>query len=188
MGDVNDWDLALRRATYALFVELGPTPVVAEVAATTGTTDAEALAGWPRLHDGHALVLKQNGHELLMANPFAAIPTAHQVYAAGRWWYANCAWDAIGIGAALDSDGEICTSCLDRRTDVAHIEELIGQLLRRDRLGRCRVVDFHLLGVAPLEACIDPQRPSGPPVGRWAEQAGVSSGLCGARAAVLATG
>ena len=48
-----------------------------------------------------------------MANPFSAVPTAHRVHARGRWWYANCAWDAFGVCAALDADGRIETSCPD---------------------------------------------------------------------------
>ncbi len=51
-----------------------------------------------------------------MANPFSAAPTAYRVRAAGRWWYANCAWDAFGICAALQTDGRIeasCPDCLD---------------------------------------------------------------------------
>ena len=37
------------------------------------------------------------------------MPTAYRVRAGGRSWYANCAWDAFGICAALDSDGVIDT-------------------------------------------------------------------------------
>jgi alkylmercury lyase-like protein len=48
-----------------------------------------------------------------MANPFSAVPTAYRVLADGRWWYANCAWDAFGILAALDVDGLIESSCPD---------------------------------------------------------------------------
>ena len=48
-----------------------------------------------------------------MANPFSAVPTAYRVQADGRWWYANCAWDAFGICAALHVDGRIETSCPD---------------------------------------------------------------------------
>jgi len=46
-----------------------------------------------------------------MANPFSAVPTAHRVRAANRWWFANCAWDAFGICAALHVDGDVETSC-----------------------------------------------------------------------------
>ena len=48
-----------------------------------------------------------------MANPFSAVPTAYRVHAAGRWWYGNCAWDALGICAALGTDGRVETSCPD---------------------------------------------------------------------------
>jgi hypothetical protein len=48
-----------------------------------------------------------------MANPFSAVPTRFRVHAGGRSWFANCAWDAFGICAALDVDGEIQTSCPD---------------------------------------------------------------------------
>jgi hypothetical protein len=48
-----------------------------------------------------------------MANPFSAVPTAYRVHARGRAWYANCAWDAFGICAALHVDGRIETSCAD---------------------------------------------------------------------------
>ena len=33
--------------------------------------------------------------------------------AAGREWFANCAWDAFGICAALHVDGRIETACPD---------------------------------------------------------------------------
>jgi hypothetical protein len=65
------------------------------------------------LHDAHALVLDSSGEEIRMANPFSAVPTAYRVEAAGRWWYANCAWDAFGVCAALGADGRIESSCPD---------------------------------------------------------------------------
>lgn len=111
---MNDADLAVRNRTYSLFVELGRAPTSAEV----GPAD-EVLAAWRRLHDAHALVLNADGTELRMANPFSAVPTAYRVDAAGRWWYANCAWDAFGICAALGTDGRIETSCPDCGEPIA---------------------------------------------------------------------
>jgi len=137
VGGVKDGDLALRRVTYAMFVELGRAPSAAEVAGSTGSTVADVVAGWGRLHDDHALVLHSNGSQLRMANPFAASPTAHQVYAGGRWWYANCAWDAIGICAALDSDGDIRTSCPDCGDVI--------ELAIRDRAPDDETLVFHCL-------------------------------------------
>ncbi len=116
-------DLRLRRMTYALFVTLGRAPTAAETAVQAGTDEASVQEGWRRLHDADALVLDPATGAIRMANPFSAVPTAYRVRAQGRWWYANCAWDAFGICAALHADGRIETACPDCgepvRLDVA---------------------------------------------------------------------
>jgi Alkylmercury lyase len=106
-------DLRLRNATYGLFVELGRAPTAREVADCIGSDDETVRMAWRRLHDMHALVLQHGADEIRMANPFSAIPTAYRVFARDRWWYANCAWDAFGVCAALRVDGRIETSCAD---------------------------------------------------------------------------
>ncbi len=106
-------DLELRNLTYALLAERGRVPAAAEVAAHAGRSREDVVAGWRRLHDAHALVLAPAGDEILMANPFSAVPTAFRVRARDRWWDANCAWDAFGVCAALHADGTIETSCPD---------------------------------------------------------------------------
>jgi hypothetical protein len=106
-------DVEIRNATYAQIPTLGRVPLSAEVAAVLGV-DVESLrACWRRLHDAHALVLHADGDEIRMANPFSAIPTSFRVSAADRQWDANCAWDAFGVCAALDTDGWVDTSCPD---------------------------------------------------------------------------
>jgi alkylmercury lyase-like protein len=110
---VDDRDLALRNATYALFVRNGRAPTAGEVAAETGQGETGVREGWERLHDAHALVLDADTRQIRMANPFSAVPTPHRVEAAGRTWYANCGWDAFGICAALHADGRIETTCPD---------------------------------------------------------------------------
>ena len=107
-------DIDLRNATYRRFVELGRAPTAAEVAQATSAPETRVREGWQRLHDAHALVLDDKG-EIRMANPFAAQPTPYRVEAAGRSWFANCAWDAFGIGAALKTDSTIHTECPDCR-------------------------------------------------------------------------
>ena len=105
---MDERDLALRNLTYRRFVELGRAPAPAEVGEET-----EVRAAWQRLHDVHALVLDAASGEIRMANPFSAVPTRYEVDAAGRGWYANCAWDAFGVCAALRVDGTIRTTCAD---------------------------------------------------------------------------
>jgi Alkylmercury lyase len=107
------FDLEIRNATYRLFADVGAPPNRAAVADAAGVDEPDVAAAWQRLHEAHALVLDQEGGKLRMANPFSAVPTPYRVKADGREWYANCAWDAIGICAALDSDGTIESACPD---------------------------------------------------------------------------
>jgi hypothetical protein len=110
---VEERDLTLRNATYALFVGLGRAPTPEETGEAVGATATEVDEGWRRLHEAHALVLDLPRAEIRMANPFSAVPTPFRVHAGGRDWYANCAWDAFGICVVLESDGHIETSCPD---------------------------------------------------------------------------
>jgi len=105
-------DLAVRNATYQLFAELGRAPTRGEVGDATGQGSDAVADAWRRLHDAHALVLDAHG-SLLMVNPFSAVETAHRVAADGRTWFANCGWDAFGIGVVLGADSEIHTTCAD---------------------------------------------------------------------------
>jgi hypothetical protein len=98
-------DLALRNLVYRRFVELGRAPTMVELATTE-----EALA---RLHERRMVVLERDRPEIRMAIPFSAVPTPYRVEAGGRSWFANCAWDAYGILAALGVDGHISSSCPD---------------------------------------------------------------------------
>lgn len=110
---MDDADLAVRNSTYGLFVELGRAPASSEVAVALARNVPEVAEAWRRLHDDHALVLDATRTELRMANPFSAVPTPHRVRAADHRWFANCAWDAFGICAALRVDGRIESTCAD---------------------------------------------------------------------------
>jgi len=98
-------DLELRNLVYRQFVELGRAPTLDELG-----TDEAALQ---RLHEARMLVLEPDRPEIRMVIPFSAVPTPYRVEAAGRSWFANCAWDAFGIPAALGVDGHISSSCPD---------------------------------------------------------------------------
>ena len=106
-------DVALRNRTYQRFVQLGRAPTATEMAGSEGVSVETLLASWRRLHDAHALVLDADAAAILMANPFSAVPTSFRVSAGGRSWFANCAWDAFGIPAALGVDGDVEATCPD---------------------------------------------------------------------------
>lgn len=125
--------LELRNRTYAAFVALGRAPAARELG-----DESEVRAGWQRLHDEHALVLDPETGEIRMANPFSAVETPYRVRAAGRWWFANCAWDAFGIPGALGVDGRIESSCPDCGEPYA-VEVQDGRIDRPDLLFHCLV-------------------------------------------------
>lgn len=131
-------DIAIRNTTYRLFVENGSAPSAADVATAAGISLSDTEAAWRRLHDAHAIVLQPDAVELRMANPFSAVPTAYRVNAGGRSWYANCAWDAFGICAALHTDGHIETTCPECG-EAIECEVRDGQSVDKQLLFHCLV-------------------------------------------------
>jgi hypothetical protein len=110
---MNPQALVVRNVTYGMLVKLGRAPTAEETAHEIDLPTGEVESVWRELHSTHALVLNPGTTQIRMANPFSAVPTAYRVHAADRWWYGNCAWDALGICAALRTDGRIETSCPD---------------------------------------------------------------------------
>jgi len=86
-------------------------PTIAETAAHFGISAAHAQRLFLELHQRHAIFLDPQTDTLRMANPYSTVPTRYRVLANGRAYWANCAWDAFGIPAMLDSDAQIHTSC-----------------------------------------------------------------------------
>ena len=123
------WALLLHRHTRCRDVMFGsiasgrqcPMPGIESVGGLVAVTQPlrtrvppeATVAAWLRLHDAHAIVLYEGTTHLRMANPFSADQTPYRVWADEKWWFANCAWDAFGICAALHSDGRIETSCAE---------------------------------------------------------------------------
>lgn len=117
------FDADVRHLIYRHFVDNGRAPTIAEAAALLAVPPKAIAQGFERLAAGKALVLQPSSGEVLMAEPFSAVPTAFRVVSGDRWWWANCTWDALGVLAALKSDGRVETSCGDcgeaLRVDVA---------------------------------------------------------------------
>jgi len=103
-------DSALRLHIYDEIVLTSQVPSVAALARHFNASLDEVQASLRRMHDAHVLVLQPSG-EVLMANPFSAVPTPFVTEAADRRWFGNCIWDALGILATLHADGRVLTSC-----------------------------------------------------------------------------
>ena len=126
---MDELDLRVRNHLYVSFVRVGNAPSPIDVAAELGLDEAETAAAYRRLHDAHALVLQPDSLRIRMLNPFSAVETAHRVDSGGRSWFANCAWDALGIPAALHADGRIESVCPDC-AEPLELEVVAGELRR----------------------------------------------------------
>ena len=93
--------------------ERGAVPSRSEVAARVAAPDADVAASFGRLAAARTMILRPGGTEILSFNPFAAGPTDFRVRAGGRDWSALCAWDALGVAAALAADGVVLGRCAD---------------------------------------------------------------------------
>lgn len=109
MDENQVWDI--RAFVYQHFAETTRAPSVDETAARFGLTHEEAASAYEELHQRHAFFLQPGTHDILMAFPFSGIKTPFKVHANGRTYFANCAWDSLGIPAALHADAEIEAVC-----------------------------------------------------------------------------
>lgn len=105
------WDV--RPFVYAFWVERTRPPTALETAAAFNLSPPQAQSVYEQLHDRHAMFLDPNTRTIRIANPFSAVPTSFPVRVGARSYWANCAWDAFGIPAMLNSDAAITTHCSD---------------------------------------------------------------------------
>jgi hypothetical protein len=103
-------DEAVRVAVYDHFVHAGGAPDPAALAVRLEVAETDLGASYRRLAEQRALVLDADG-VIAMAIPFSATPTDVTVRRADVTWWANCAFDGLGIPAMLRCDAVVETIC-----------------------------------------------------------------------------
>lgn len=106
-----DVDARMRSYVYDATMRRGTLPSVAELCGASGLPAEEVRASLARLAAGRVLVLQRGSGEILMANPFSAVPTPFLVETPAHTAFGNCIWDALGIPAMLRQPGRIRTAC-----------------------------------------------------------------------------
>ena len=104
-------DVPVKLAVYRHFAETGRRPDVEDVARRARLPVADVLASYRSLRGQRLLLLEADGASIRMAPPFSGVPTQHRVEAEGVQYYANCAWDALGVPAALGKPGRVRSRC-----------------------------------------------------------------------------
>ena len=106
-----NFDSQTKLAIYRHFAETGKAPALGDVAERVGADVEIVHAAFLSLREQRVLALEANGTSIRMAPPFSGVPTQHAVVVDGRQYFANCAWDALGIPAALQRPGEVHSRC-----------------------------------------------------------------------------
>ncbi len=127
-AETDAFDAKVRLLVYRHFVDAGRAPSRLEVARQAGASPEDVAAAFERLAEGKALVLQPASGEVLMAEPFSAVPTAFEVECGEKSWWGNCIWDALGIPAMLGRDARVHTSCGDC-SEAMRLDVEDGELL-----------------------------------------------------------
>jgi alkylmercury lyase-like protein len=106
-----DLDLQVKLAIYRRFATTGHRPEAAQIAREVGADVPTVLGAFRRLRAERVLFLEPDDATIRMAPPFSGVPTQHVVEAGGVAYHANCAWDALGIPAALGRTATVRSRC-----------------------------------------------------------------------------
>jgi hypothetical protein len=123
----------IRQFVYHYFAEATCPPDVIDTADLFGMTVEEAGEYYVELNNRHQFFLEPETLNVQMAWPFSAVPTDFKVQANGKTYYANCAWDMLGIPAALHTDAVIEAVCTESNETV-QLEVKDGKVTNSDLL------------------------------------------------------
>ena len=110
------WDV--RAFVYQHFALSAQPPSIEETATRFQISAKQAVVIYEELHSRHALFLDRDTLTIRMANPFSGVPTTFRVRTQKAAYWANCAWDALGIPAALHCDATIEATCPESRQSI----------------------------------------------------------------------
>lgn len=106
-----DFDTRVKLAIYRHIAETTRAPAVAEVAEQMKARSKDVQRAYARLFSSRVLVLEPDGVTIRMAPPFSGVPTQHRVRIGEKEYFANCAWDALGVPAALHRRADVFSRC-----------------------------------------------------------------------------
>jgi len=109
-----DFDTSVKLNIYETIASTTRMPTSTEVASAIDSSVPEVVQAFQRLYEKRLLVLEPGSlSHIRMAPPFSGIETQHRVKIEDKIYFANCAWDAFGIAAALKRDADIESACMD---------------------------------------------------------------------------
>ena len=110
-----DFELRVKLAIYRGTARRGLPPRPDELARELDASIDQLRSAYADLARRRLLVLEPDGLGIRMAPPFSGVPTQHRVRVVGIDYFASCAWDALGIPAALRRPGQVRSRCARSR-------------------------------------------------------------------------
>ena len=109
-----DFDTSVKLNIYEMIARTTRMPTSIDIALLIGSSMSDVEQAFQRLYEQRLLVLEPgNSSRIRMAPPFSGIETQHRVEIEKKVYFANCAWDAFGIAAALKRDADLESTCAD---------------------------------------------------------------------------
>jgi DNA-binding transcriptional MocR family regulator len=103
-----DFDTKVKLNIYETIARTTQAPTSRDVAKALSASLQEIEAAFERLHKKRLLVPEPGDpSRIRMAPPFSGVETPFRVKVRDKVYYANCAWDALGIPAALHQDAVV---------------------------------------------------------------------------------
>ena len=106
-----EFKIEVKLAIYRHFAEVGRAPDPEVVAERVGAKVDAVRTAYRKLQQQRVLLLHEDDSSIRMAPPFSGVPTQHLVESGGVNYFANCAWDSLGIPVALHKTAVIRSRC-----------------------------------------------------------------------------
>ncbi len=107
-----DLTTAVKLNIYQTIAETTQAPDVNRVAEAMALPSSDVQQAFQSLAEQRLLVLEPGDNSRIrMAPPFSGVETPMRVRVAGKLYYANCSWDALGVASALHQDADIDAHC-----------------------------------------------------------------------------
>src|SRR5204863_9987611 len=104
-------DLDVKLAGYRHCALTGRCPSAEEVSESVHIDVNQVVDAFRDLRGQRVLLLEPDCESIRMAPPFSGVPTQHVVISGGVSYFANCAWDALGVPAALRQPATVHSRC-----------------------------------------------------------------------------
>ena len=103
----------LRIFVYDWLLTHGKPPTSQEIATAFSTSPETVRRELADLRIGKAILTHPRTGEIWMAGPFSAVATEYRVKGERTAWWANCAWDLLGVAVLANQRVRMLAQCGD---------------------------------------------------------------------------